>query len=132
VNDKSVPYSLRIWFVIHFALDTLFAIPLMLVPVNTLNFFGWQTIDPIATRVVAAALFGIGIESLLGRNAGVDTYKGMLNLKIIWSFAAVVGLLLSLIQMSSSPYVVWILLIIFVCFNLLWVYWRLQLQRISN
>lgn len=132
MNTQSVPQSLRIWFVIHFVLDFLFAIPLMIAPIYSLRLFGWQTIDPIATRIVAAALFGIGFASLLGRNADVETYKEMLNLKIIWSFSAVIGILLSLLQDSQGkPPVVLALLVIFMTFNLLWVYWMFRL-RISQ
>ena len=98
MTNYSVPGSLRRWFVIHFMVDMIFATPLMLAPVFILKLFGWETVDPIMTRLVAAALFGIGIESFLGRNAGLEAYEGMLNLKIIWSLGAVVGLLISLIQ----------------------------------
>lgn len=56
-----VPSSLKRWFVFHFTADITFAVPLMVVPVSFLNFFGWSTVDPIATRIVAAALFGIGL-----------------------------------------------------------------------
>jgi len=67
-----VPKSLRVWFVIHFVADLLFALPLFFAPVFTLKLFGWETVDPATSRLVAAALFGIGIESLLGRNASAD------------------------------------------------------------
>lgn len=128
--STEVPRSLRSWFILHFALDVLLAIPLMVAPEATLRFFGWQTVDPITTRVVAAALFGIGIESYLGRNAGVEAYQGMLNLKIIWSLAAVIGLLVSLLQgAQGSPFMAWVTLMIFAAFNLLWVYWRWRLSK---
>ncbi len=128
MSTSEVPRSLRNWFVLHFALDVLLAIPLMLAPVATLRFFGWQVVDPIATRIVAAALFGIGIESYLGRNAGIEAYKGMLNLKIIWSSAAVIGFLVSLLQgAQGSPFWAWVALVVFLLFNLLWVYWRRRL-----
>jgi hypothetical protein len=79
---------------------------------------------------VAAALFGIGIESFLGRNAGVEAYLGMLNLKIIWSLAAILGLCLSLFQGGAGmPAVIWALVLVFAGFNLLWVYWRMQIGK---
>lgn len=122
-----VPKALKNWFVIHFAVDLLFAIPMMLAPVATLSLFGWQEVDPFTTRLVAAALFGIGIESYLGRNAGVESYLGMLNSKIIWSSAAIVGMAWSLLEGSPPPG--WAILLIFVAFNGLWVYWRRQLSH---
>ena len=59
-----VPSSLRSWFVVHFVADIVFALPLFLAPQWTLTLLGWRAVDPIATRLVAAALFGIGIQSL--------------------------------------------------------------------
>ena len=79
------------------------------------------------TRLVAAALFGIGIESLFGRNSSRESFKTMLNLKIIWSMGAIGGLLLSVGQ-SSADCIVWVILFTFVAFNILWVYWRIRLN----
>ncbi len=78
-----VPSSLRTWFVIHFLADVIFALPLFLAPRWTLSLLGWPAVDPLATRLVAAALFGIGIQSLLGRGEGAAAFRALLNLKII-------------------------------------------------
>ena len=123
-----IPNSLRTWFVIHFILDVIFALPLIFAPVAFLTFFGWTTIDPLATRLVGAALMGIGIESFLGRNAGVEAYKGMLNLKIIWSATATFGLLLTML-INQEPWAGWLLVAIFGPFCALWSYYRIRLER---
>lgn len=122
-----VSKGLRRWFVIHFILDVIFGIPLILVPVPFLSFFGWSTIDPITARLVCAALMGIGVESLLGRNADTQAYQGMLNLKIIWSGAAIIGFVLSILT-GYQPWGIWVLLVIFAVFNCIWIYYRLQLK----
>jgi hypothetical protein len=128
--ESSIPRGLRTAFIIHFLMDILFAIPMMVAPIATLSLFGWQQVDPIATRVVAAALFGIGIQSFLGRDHGREAYMGMLNLKIIWSFATIVGASISLLQgAQGSPLLGWVLVAIFVVFNAVWVYWRIRLSR---
>lgn len=126
-----VPDGLRRWFVIHFAVDLLFALPLMLVPEQMLGFIGWTSIDPVAARLVAAALFGIGIESYLGRNAAYEVFVGMLNLKIIWSLGAILAFGLGLLQGQGPAWALWALLIVFTAFNAIWVYWRLRLARYS-
>jgi hypothetical protein len=127
-DSSAVPRSLKTWFIIHFLIDMLFAIPLMLFPEQMLSFGGWQTIDPFTSRLAAAALFGIGIESYLTRNASPETYRGMLNLKIIWSSAAIVGIGLSLAQGAQNrPWFGWAVLLIFISFNGIWVYWRKRL-----
>jgi hypothetical protein len=122
-----VPRSLRLWFVVHFYADVLAAVPLFLAPREVLGWLGWTTIDPLATRLVAAALFGIGIESYLGRNADLETFRSMLNLKVIWSSAAVIGVAWS--QLEGGPVAGWGVLGIFVVFNVAWVTFRLRLAR---
>ena len=128
--DPLVPKSLRIWFIIHFVADMGGAIPLLISP-GLLAIFGWQNVDPIATRIVAAALFGIGIESWLGRNARAETFKNMLNLKIIWSGATLIGLIVTLLQDTRSfPWGAWGILMVFLVFHILWFYWRVYIGRV--
>jgi len=124
----TIPNSLRTWFVIHCIVDVIFAIPMLVVPVAFLSLFGWTNVDPFMTRLVAAALMGIGLESYLGRNAGVEAFQGMLNLKIIWSAFAVLGLLVSVLILGG-PWMAWLIIAVFVGFNILWVYYRLQLRQ---
>ena len=131
MSSHQVPNSLKIWFIIHFLVDVAFAIPLFLFPQAFLALLGWHSVDPFATRLVAAALFGIGIESFLGRNAGADSYKNMLNLKIIWSVAAFIGILVSIVQSNYTTIPLeWLLLITFFSFHLLWVYYRVKVGKI--
>ncbi|HKY38410.1 MAG TPA: hypothetical protein VJN18_20850 [Polyangiaceae bacterium] len=122
-----VPSSLRTWFVIHFLADLLAAIPLFLAPEAVLGWLGWTAVDPIATRGVAAALFGIGIESYLGRNGSLESFLGLLRLKVIWSAMAALGTLWSIL--SGAPPAAWAVLAIFVAFNAVWLRYLLVLRR---
>jgi hypothetical protein len=122
----SVPPSLRRWFVVHFVADLIFAIPLVVAPVVTLRALGWTTVDPVAPRLVGAALAGIGIESLIGRNDSVDAFRAMLRLKCIWSGVAAFGLALSIVQ--GAPPITWAFLAVFVGFGVLWNYYRIRLR----
>ena len=123
-----VPATLRVFFIIHFVLDFAFAIPLFFFPVQFLTFAGWTTIDPVTARLVAAALFGIGLESLLGSRASTESFLSLLNLKIIWSVAAVCGILVSIAEMGwQVPVFLWITLAVFAAFNVLWIYWRVRI-----
>jgi hypothetical protein len=127
VTDESVvPDALRYWFVLHFAVDMIVAIPLFVAPELTLGQFGWEVIDPVMTRTVAAALFGIGIESLLCRNKGVEVFRSMLKLKVIWSFAAVVGGS-GAIATGTMPGLGWLFTVTFLVFHGLWLYWLVRL-----
>ena len=127
---QTVPIALKRWFIIHFAVDVIFAIPLFFFPIAFLTFLGWHSIDPFATRIVAAALFGIGIESFLGRNATAQTFKNMLNLKIIWSGATIAGVGLSIFQnVYPASIAQWLLLGTFIAFHIVWVIWRIRIGK---
>ncbi len=122
-----VPNALRTWFVVHFIADWLFALPMFFIPVEFMQLLGWDCVDPVATRIAAAALFGIGTQSFIDRNATIASFKTMLEMKIIWSGTASVGLLWS--ALTGSPPMTWGLLLVFVGFNANWTYWRLRLAR---
>jgi len=114
---------LTTWFTIHFVVDFLFAIPLFLAPVRTLTLFGWTTVDPIVTRLIATSLFGIGGISLLHRNADKKTMRALLDLKLIWAGSAIIGLCISIYQ--GAPPLAWILVLLFSIFFAVWLkYYR--------
>jgi len=126
VDRTDVPKSLRAWFVAHFVIDILIALPMLFVPEFFMPLFGWSTVDPITSRLVGAALLGIGVESLLGRNANREVFKAMLNLKIIWSSGAVLGIGLGIA--TGGPRIAWLFLGLFAAFFGLWSYYRLSLR----
>lgn len=129
-ENKKVPVWLRRWFVIHFAIDVIVAVPLFIAPREVLGLFGWNAVDPMAARLVAAALFGIGIESWLARDASAQSYRGMLQLKLIWSAFGALGLGWSVLEGSVRyAWVGWSTVAIFVVFHFLWWYWRVRLER---
>jgi hypothetical protein len=125
MEELRVPVGLRHWFVVHFAADLAFALPLMVAPEFVLGAFGWTTVDPVAARLVAAALFAIGTESLLMRDASAERFRTMLRLKCLWSGAAVVALGLSLAR--GAPPFTWAIAAIFVGFSAVWHYYRVVL-----
>jgi hypothetical protein len=122
-----VSKGLRTWFVIHFVVDVLFALPLFLAPEPFLSALGWQCVDPVAPRLVAAALFGIGIESLLCRHQGREVFLAMLNLKVIWSAVATAGLLWVLV--AGAPPFAWALFSVFLLFHAVWLRYWIRLKR---
>ena len=123
-----VPKSLRTWFVIHFVTDFFFAIPLLIAPVWMLTLFGWETVDPFTARLVGAALVGIGGASLLERNASAETFRAMLNLKLLWSSTAVIGMTITMLT-GNYPLIGWGIVAIFVGFFFIWLNYRLQLRE---
>ncbi len=132
-SDKDIPKALSYWFIVHFIIDISLALPLFFFPEQTLELFGWEQIDVLLARVVAAALFGIGIESLIGRNTSLDGFKNMLNLKIIWSLTASAGIAWSMIAGAQGrPLMGWLVLATFVIFHFIWWYWRIRVGKLLN
>ena len=130
-NDTTVPRALSYWFIVHFVIDMSIAVPLFLFPERSLELVGWQEIDVLLTRVVAAAFFGIGIESLIGRNSHLEGFRNMLNLKIIWSFTATLGIGWSMIEGAQGrPVMGWLVLVTFVVFHFIWIYWRVRVGKL--
>ncbi len=123
---ETVPTTLRRWFVLHFAVDVLFGAPLLLIPEILMPLFGWEVVDPITSRLVGAALLGIGIESLLGRNADLAVFKEMLNLKVVWGSSATLGIILGIIK--GAPISAWLFLAIFTLFTAVWMYYRVKFR----
>ncbi|MCB9568892.1 MAG: hypothetical protein H6710_17040 [Myxococcales bacterium] len=122
-----VPPSLRLWFVVHFVADIAFAIPLFFAPEAFLSLLGWQTIDPVTTRIVAAALVGIGVQSLLARHESAEVFRAMLSLKVLWSATATLGILWSVLD--GGPPFAWAFVGIFALFNVVWTRYYLMLRR---
>ena len=126
----TVPPALRRWFVFHGLVDWIFAIPLFVAPDAFLRMLGWAVVDPMAARGVAAALVGIGTQSLLSRDAPAVVYRHMLSLKILWSFAATLGFAWTVL--TSGPRTGWLFVATFGLFNLLWVYWQRRLASAAG
>ena len=127
-GDK-VPRALRCWFVVHGVVDWLFAIPLFFFPEALLRALGWPVVDPMAARGVAAALVGIGTQSLLSRNSTVAVYRELLSLKILWSGTATLGFAWT--ALTAGPRVGWVFVAIFALFNTVWIYWWCRLRMVS-
>src|SRR5688572_19174077 len=124
-----VPITLRRWFVAHFVVDFLFGLPLLLAPELLLRPLGWTAVDPASSRLVGAALLAIGSQSYFCRGAGVEVFKTMLDLKLVWSFSAILGLLISIGQ--GAPPAVWAFLSLFIAFAGIWTHYRIRFKQLA-
>jgi hypothetical protein len=115
---------LRKLFLLHFILDYIVAVPLMFAPQRTMLLLGWDAPESVATRLVAAALMGIGGISLIAYKADAETYRHMLTMKLLWSGTAVLGLVLSIID--GAPVFTWVFLFIFAVFFGIWLFYRMR------
>jgi hypothetical protein len=129
IRRMDVPGSLRRWFVAHFAVDLLFGVPLLLFPGTLLGWLAFGCVDPASPRLVGAALLAIGGRSLLGKAAGVEAFRVMLDLKIVWSLAAIVGLVVAVGQ--GAPPATWAFLAIFIVFAGVWIHYRVRFKQLA-
>ena len=117
-----IPTSLKMWFIIHLVIDTIFAIPLIFFPNWILNLFEIPTGESVMARIVGASLVGISSASFLTRNKTKESYDVLLTLKLIWSSTAILGLLLSLF--FGAPQSVWLIIGIFTIFFFIWLSYK--------
>jgi len=78
----------------------------------------------------AAALLAIGTQSFLGRNDELPAFRAMLNLKLIWSGAAIIALLAAV--GGGAPQACWALLSIFIAFFGVWAHHRIRIKQWSS
>jgi hypothetical protein len=124
---NEVPASLRIWFLIHFAVDMVFAFSLLVAPAWVLGLFSFAPVEPFTARLVGAALAGIGGVSFFARHGSAETYDALLTLKLLWSAGALLAIVLSLVE--GGPRSLWLFFGIFFCFFLIWALYKARLRR---
>lgn len=125
--QDSIPNSLRNWFVVHFFVDLIFAVPLILVPALVLPPFGFSAENLLLARLVGAALFAIGTLSLITHRASLEVIDIILSLKIFWGGAAAVVIVISIFE--GAPRSSWLFLSIFIFFVILWSYYKKVLKK---
>ena len=125
-----IPQSLRRAFVLHAVVDLAIGLPLLVAPGALLGALGWITVDPAAARLVGAALVAIGAKSYSSRHAGPETFRTLLDLKLVWSAAAIFGLVLSIGE--GAPSACWAFLAIFVGFFGVWTHHRIRMKQMAR
>lgn len=121
MSSHTIPKGLRHWFIIHFIVDMLFAVPLILFPTWLLSILGFETTNLLLARLVGATLVGIGGTSFIMHKKDISAYLTMLQLKLLWSGTAIIAIMLSL--KDENIITLWFLLAIFIIFFLIWGYY---------
>jgi hypothetical protein len=129
-RDMGVPRTLRAWFVAHALVDLAAGLPLLAAPELVLRRLGWTCVDSVSARLVGAALLAIGAQSFLGRDAGVDVYRAMLRLKLVWSLAAAASLFVAI--GAGAPPAAWALLSIFIGFAGVWLHHAIRFRQLAR
>ncbi len=127
-RDDAVPPSVRGWFVVDFVFSALVAgVPLLLVPELLLPRLGWSAVDPVATRLVGAALVAIGWQSWRSRRSGQEAYRALLGLKVIWCSLGIVGLVAAI--GAGAPQASWALLAVLLLLDGVWIHYAIRIKK---
>ncbi len=126
---REVPQSLRIWFVIHYLVDMVFAIPLIFFTAKLLTSLSFGTENLILARLVGAALIGIWGTSFIMYKKSIEAYRTMLTLKLVWSGSAILAITISLLEAQLG--ILWLSLLIFIVFFSIWAYYLFKLKGIK-
>jgi len=142
VSSRTQPDSLlraaRVAALVHGILDLVAAVVFFIAPERVINFdpeHAEASFSLVASRIIAAALFAIGVTS--ARHFGVMTLRGhklLLDMKLIWSGFVWTGTGLSIMQWSArdiSPahYSAWLTLIVFFIGFIVWLTLRVLIAR---
>lgn len=127
MEQQRVPQSLRRWFLVHFVVDVLFAIPLLFFPNWFLEMLMVPNGGAVTARLVGAALIGIGGASLFAYKKSYETYDILLTMKILWSLSAILSLLLAF--WTTLNMLIWLFVAIFVVFGGIWIYYKLGFRK---
>ena len=120
-----VPQSLRKWLMFHFYVDYAFAIPFFFFPEYLASTLNYEPLDPLAARMAAAALFGIGYSSFLASKFDMKAMRTKLRWAVVWAGSATVGLLWAATTVEHIWG--WVFAGIFLFFFLLWGKYALRL-----
>jgi hypothetical protein len=126
--DDDIPASLRGWFVVDFVFSTLVTgLPLLVLPEPVLSRLGWVAVDPLASRLVGAALVALGWQSWRSRKSGRAVYRALLGLKVIWCSLAIIGSIAAI--GAGAPQPTWALLSALLIFDGVWIHHAVRLKR---
>lgn len=126
MKNNTIPSGLRTWFLFHFILDMALALPLVFAPSFVLDFLQFPPVNLLFPRIIGAAMLAIGGNSFVMRNKGPEVYSAMLDLKLIWSGAAILGLAMSVAEMRDPVTIG--SLSLFVILFVVWAYYRNRIR----
>jgi hypothetical protein len=113
--------ALNVTFLIHAIAAVVAGLLLLLIPGRFLLAIGWAPIDPIASRLLGAAMLALAWSSFRGWRASEWVEVAILvEMEAAFTVLACVGLLRHLL-FSSYPIMPWLFFAIFFLFAIAWI-----------
>jgi hypothetical protein len=124
---NNITKSLKVWFIIHFIVYTIFGILLIFDPKWPLNLFGIPIVSTLTPRLLGAAFFAIGSISIIVKNDGEDVYRAILTFKMLWSSSAMMAVLFYILEGGNTSS--WFIFAALLMSNCIWTYYRIKLNQ---
>jgi hypothetical protein len=102
--DKQVLPGLKTLFIVHFIVGLIFGLVLLLIPELLGTMSGQPILEPIAYRMVGAAIVGISCSSILAYKQKLwDNVKIIVQMEIIWTIFFVAVSIFGLVTAQLPP-----------------------------
>jgi hypothetical protein len=125
-GETAMSKALRTLFLVHVVTALVFGVPLIIVPGRFLELVDWAPIDPIAGRLLGAALLALGWSSFRGWQATAQPgVRVLVELEAVFTGLACVGLARHLF-VGSYPVFPWLVFAVFAIFFLAWAYFLVR------
>jgi len=118
--------ALKTLFGVHAVVAVVFGLPLLIIPGRLLMWVGWAPIDPIAGRLLGAAMLALAWSSFRGWQATDRARVAILvEMEAVYCVLACVGLLRHLL-IARYPWFPWFVFAIYLVFALAWIYFLVK------
>ena len=113
---------LKSTLIVHTVLAVLFGLPLLGMPGRFLNFFGWAPVDPLISRMLGAALLGMGWTSWRAFKANRrEVAQPVIEAGLVVCGLAAVGIAWNMLG-AGWPWMVWLVLALYVILAAAWLW----------
>jgi hypothetical protein len=118
--------ALKTTFLVHAIVTVVIGALMLIIPGRFLQALAWAPIDPIASRILGAALLAIAWSSFRGwRATEWSEVAIVVEMEAAFTVLACVGLLRHLL-FARYPFIVWLIFAVFLAFAVAWIYFLLR------
>ena len=118
--------ALKTTFVVHAIVTVVIGALMLIIPGRFLQALAWAPIDPVASRILGAALLAIAWGSFRGwRATEWSEVAIVVEMEAAFTVLACVGLLRHLL-FARYPFTVWLIFAVFLAFAVAWIYFLLR------
>jgi len=111
--------ALKVTFVVHGIVAVVIGAPLLLAPGRFLGWIGWAPVDPLISRLLGAAILGLGWSSFRGLGALPGERRILIETELAFTVLGCAGLLRHMLKWTY-PWFVWLTFAVLAAFAVAW------------